>query len=59
MRINTYIWISILVNLTLPNNQSFKVKSVFKSHDNVSNSETIKKLILLAIRKSISYVFLF
>ena len=44
-----------LANLTPSNKQSFKVKSEFKSHDNVSNSE-IKKLILLG---GVSCAFLF
>ena len=36
-----------LVNLTLPNTQSFNVTLEFKSHDHVSNSWTIKEFILL------------
>ena len=34
-----------LVNLTLLNKKSFRVKPVFKSRDQVSNSYTIKKFI--------------
>ena len=36
-----------LANSTPPNKQSLKVKLIFKSPDHVSNSETIKKNILL------------
>ena len=39
-------WSAFLANLPPANKQSFKVKLEFKSHDHVSNSYLIKKIIL-------------
>ena len=48
---------AFLANLTPPNKQSFKVKSEFRSHDHVFNSQAIRKFIIFGGGKVAFFCF--
>ena len=56
---NLYLSVSaLLVSFTAPNKQSFKVKSVSKSRDHVSNSQAINKFTtFFEVKASLSSFF--